>query len=111
MDDFFLLLLVLRNEFLGFIVWIPADPISDGKVIAHRNTDDGAKLHSLHCLPANSGTNLSLKQIDEALGDAAPLSIQRDALVALKCADHELLLPPILLQARSQCSRSHLGIN
>ena len=94
---FVLIFLGLWNQVFTFIVWIPADPVQEGKAIAHGNTNLGAKLNSSSCLAANNGTNLSLNQVDDAVGDAARLGVQQDALLAVQLADHEKLLPPMCL--------------
>jgi hypothetical protein len=57
---FVLIFLGLWNQVFTFIVWIPADPVQEGKAIAHGNTNLGAKLNSSSCVAANNGTNLSL---------------------------------------------------
>ena len=43
---FLLVFLSLRNQILRFIVWIPADPVQEGKAITHGDTNIGAKLKS-----------------------------------------------------------------
>jgi hypothetical protein len=48
----------------------------------------GAKLNRGSCLAANDGTNLPLNQVDNAVGDAARLGVQQDALLAVQLADH-----------------------
>ena len=37
---FLLVFLGLWNQFLGFIVWIPADPVQEGKAITHGDTKE-----------------------------------------------------------------------
>ena len=94
---FVLIFLGLWNQVFTFIVWIPTDPVQEGKAIAHGNTNLGAKLNSSSCLTANNGTNLSLNQVDDPIGDAARLGVQQNALLAVHLADHEKLLPPMCL--------------
>ena len=77
-----------------------------GKAILHRDADLGTKLNSRSCLAANNGTNMSLNQVDDAARDAARLGVQQDRLLSVQLADHEKLLPPVLLQARKACARS-----
>jgi len=94
-----------------FIVWIPADPVQEGKSIPHGNTNHGAKLHSSSCLATNNRTNLSLNQVDDTVGEAARRSVQQDTLLAVHLADHDKFVPPMRLQARKACPRGDEGID
>ena len=47
---------ITGNQIFGLIVWIPADPMQEGKTIPHRNTDLGPKLNSSSCLATNHGS-------------------------------------------------------
>jgi hypothetical protein len=62
---------------------IPTDPLEEGEGISHRNTNFGAKLNSSSCLFSDDGPNVALNQDDNAVGNAAWLSIQQDALLAI----------------------------
>jgi hypothetical protein len=75
---FLLVFLGLRDQVLRLIVRIPADPVQEGKAIPHRDTDLGPKLHSRSCVAANNGTNMSLNQVDNAIGDASSLGAQQN---------------------------------
>jgi len=85
----------LWDQIFGLIVRIPTDPVQEGKSIPHRDTDLGSKLNSRSCFAANNGANLSLNQVDDAVGDAARLGVQQDRLLSLQLADHEKLAPPM----------------
>ena len=80
--------------------------MQEGKAIPHRNTDFGAKLNSSACLAANHRPNLSLHQIDNAVGDAARLGVKQDGLLAVQLADHKQFAPPMGLQAGKHCARA-----
>jgi hypothetical protein len=54
---------------------------------------------------------LSLNQIHNAIGHAVRLGVQQHALLAVQCADHRKLVPPIGLQARKHCTRGDQGID
>lgn len=92
---FLLILLGLCNQIFGLIVWIPADPAQKGKAISHGDTNFGAKLNSSSYLAAKNGTNLPLNQVDDAVGDAARLSVKQDGLLAMQLADHKQFVPPM----------------
>jgi hypothetical protein len=109
--EFLLILLGLWNQVLGLIIWIPADPVQKSKAISHGDTNFGAKLNSSSCLAANNGTNLPLNQVDDAVGDAARLGVQQDALLAVQLADHEKFVPSMRHQARKPCPRSDQDID
>ena len=106
-----LVFLGLRDQVLRLIVRIPADPVQEGKAIPHRDTDLGPKLHSRSCLAANNGTNMSLNQVDNAIGDASRLGVQQDRLLSVQLADHEKLPPPMHLKSRKTCATGDQGIN
>jgi hypothetical protein len=84
--------------------------VQEGKAIPNRNTDFGAKLNSSPCLATHHGLNVSLNQVHDAVGHAAGLGIQQDALRAVKLTDHKELPPQMGLQARKSCTRSDQGI-
>ena len=94
-----------------FIVWIPADPVQEGKSIPHGNTNLGAKLNSSSCLATNNRTNLPLNQVDDTVGEAVRRSVQQDALLAVQLADHEKFVPIMHLQARKACPRGDQDID
>ncbi len=106
-----LVFLGLRDQVFRLIVRIPADPVQEGKTIPHRDTDLGPELHSRPCLAANNGTNMSLNQVDDAIGDATRLGMQQDGLLSVQLADHEQLSLPMRLKSRKPCTRSDQGIN
>jgi len=108
---FLLIFLGLWNQVVALIVWIPADPVQEGKAIPHGNTNFGAKLNSGSCFAANHRTNLSLNQVDDTVGDAARLGIVQDALLAVQLADHKKFVPPMRLKGRKPCPRSDQGID
>lgn len=108
---FLLVFLGLRNQVLTLIVRIPVDPVQERKAITHRDTDLGHKFHSLPCHAANNGTNISLNQVDDAIGDATRLGVQQDRLLSVQLADHEKLSPPMRLKSRKPCTRGDQGIN
>jgi hypothetical protein len=54
---------------------------------------------------------MSLNQVHNAIGHAARLGIQQDALLAVQLADHKKLVPPMGLQARKHCARGDQGID
>ena len=85
---FLLVFLGLWNQVLSFIVWIPADPVQEGKAITHGDTNLGAKLKSSSCLATSNGTNLSLNQVDDTVGHVARLGVKQDALLAVQLTDH-----------------------
>ena len=103
--------LSLWYQILRLIVRVPTDPVQECKSIPHRNTDLGSKLNSRSCFAANNGANLSLNQVDDAVGDAARLGVQQDRLLSLQLADHEKLAPPMGLQARKPCPGSNQGVD
>ena len=105
-----LIFLCLRDQVLRFIVWIPADPMQEGKAISHRDTDLGPKLHSSSCLATNNGADMSLNQVDDAVGHASRLGVQQDRLLSMQLADHEKLPPPMNLESRKACARGDQGI-
>ncbi len=82
-----------------------------GKAISHGDTNFGDKLNSSSCLAANNGTNLPLNQVDDAVGDAARLGVQQDALLAVQLTDHEKFMPPMRLQTRKPGPISDQGID
>ncbi len=96
---------VLRDQVLRLIVRIPANSVQEDKAIPLGNTDIGDKHHSRSCIAASNGTNMSLKQIDDAIGYATRLGVQQDRLLSVQLADHEKLLPPIRLKCRKPCTR------
>ena len=85
---FLLVTFGLWNQVLSFIVWIPADPVQEGKAITHGETNLGAKLKSNSWLATSNGTNLSLNQVVDTVGHAARLGVKQDALLAVKLTDH-----------------------
>jgi hypothetical protein len=54
---------------------------------------------------------VSLNQVDDAIGDAARLGVQQDALVTMQLADHEKFLPPMRLDARKACPGSDQSVD
>jgi hypothetical protein len=54
---------------------------------------------------------VSLNQVHNAIGYAARLGVQQDALLSVQLADHEQFLPPMGLQARKHGTRSDQGID
>ena len=81
------------------------------KAIPHRNTDFDAKLDSSSCIAANHRPNLSLQQVDDAVGDTARLGVKQDGLLAVQLADHKQFAPPMGLQAGKHCARGDQGID
>jgi hypothetical protein len=61
----------LGYQVISFIAGIPADPVQEGKVIAHKNTDLSAKINNTSCLATKNQSNMALNQIDDAVGHAA----------------------------------------
>ena len=106
-----LVFLSLWNQVFGLVVWIPADPVQEGKAVSHRHTNFGAKLNSSSRLASNNGPYVSLNQVHNAIRHAARLGVQQDALLAVQLADHEQFLPPMGLQARKHCTKSDQGID
>ena len=106
-----LVLLGLGNQVFSFVVWIPADPVQEGKAVPHGNTDLGAKLNSSSSLTTDNRSNMSLNQVDNAVGHAAAFGVQQDALLAVQLADHEQLVPPVSLQGRKACARRDQSID
>jgi len=84
-----LVLLGLCNQVISLIVWVPTNPVQEGKSIPDGNTNFGAKLNSSSCLATNNWSNMTLNQIDDAVGHAAVLGIEQDALLAVQLADHQ----------------------
>jgi hypothetical protein len=68
---FLLLLLGLRNQILRFVESVPADSMKEGKGITHRITDLRTKFTCGSCFATNDGSNVSLNQVEYAIGDAA----------------------------------------
>ncbi len=85
--------------------------MQEGKAIAHRNTDFGAKLNSSSCLAANNWSNLTLYQIDDPFGNAARFGVKQDGLLAVQLADHKQFGPPMGLQAGKRCTSGDQGID
>ncbi len=54
---------------------------------------------------------MSLDQVDDAIGDAARLGIEQDALLMVQLTDHEKFLPLMRLEARKECASSDQSIN
>ncbi len=106
-----LVFLGLWDQVLRLIVRIPTDPVQEGKSIPNRDTDFSPKLNSRSCLAANSGTNPSLNQVDDAVGNAAHLGIQQDRLLSVQLADYEKLPPPMRPKGRKPCARVDQGVN
>ena len=87
-----ILLLVLPglcNKVFSLVVWIPTDPAQEGKAVPHGNTDYGPKLNGSSYLTTNNRSNMSLNQVDNAVGHAAALGVEKDTLLAVRLADHE----------------------
>ena len=80
--------------------------MKEGKAILHGNTDLRTKFTCSSCFATNDRSNLSLYQVDDAIGDAARFSVEQDALLTVHLADHEKLLPPMRLEGRKACPGS-----
>ncbi|MCP9889145.1 hypothetical protein KBY96_14580 [Cyanobium sp. ATX 6A2] len=85
--------------------------MQESKAVPHRYTDLGTKLNISPCLAANHGPNVSLNQVHDAVGHAAGLGIQQDALLTVQLANNKELPPPMGLQARKHCPRGDQDIN
>ena len=79
--------------------------MKEGKAIPHRNTDLRTKFTCGSCFATNDGSNVSLTQVDDAIGDAVCIGTQHVALLAVQLADHEKFLPPMRIDARKACTR------
>jgi len=90
-----LVLLGLGNQVFSLVVWIPADPVQDGKSVPNGNTNLDPKLKSSFCLTTDNRSNMSLNKVDNAVGHAAGFEVEQDALLAVQLADHEQLVPPV----------------
>ena len=106
-----LVFLSLWNQVFGFVVWIPADPVQEGKAVSHRYTNFGAKLNSSSRLASNNGPYVSLNQVHNAIGHAARLGVKQDALLAVQLADHQQFLPPMGLCMCSGVGTSPAGLH
>jgi hypothetical protein len=106
-----LVFLGLWCQVFCFVVCIPADPVQDGKAVPNRNTGFGAKLNSSPCLATHHPPNVWLNQVHDAVGHAAGLGVQQDALLAVQLTDHKELPLPMALQSRKRCTRGDQGID
>ncbi len=85
--------------------------MKESKAIPHGNTDLRAEFTYGSCFATNDGSNVSLNKVDDAIGDAAHLGIEQDALLTVQLTDHEKFLPPMRLEARKACTRSDQSVN
>jgi hypothetical protein len=72
--------------------------VDEGEVIPQGNTNLGVKLNSSSRLSSDDWSNVSLNQVNNAVWNAACLSIQQDALLAAWFTDHKQFTPSIRLQ-------------
>jgi hypothetical protein len=105
-----LIVLDLLDQVLSLVVRIPADPMQESKAIPHIVTVS-PKLNSRFCLATNYGANLSLKQVHDAVRDAARLGDQQDHLLSVDLADYEKLPLPMHLKDRKFCARCDQDIH
>ncbi len=84
-----LVLLGLCNQVFSLVAWFPTDPVQKGKAVPRVNTDLGPKLNSSSCLATNNRPNMSLNQVDNAVGHAAAFGVEQDALLAVQLAGNE----------------------
>jgi hypothetical protein len=101
----------LRDQAFRLIVQVSPNPVQEGTVISHGDTDLGATLHSRPRLAANNGRNMSQNQIDDAIGDSTRIGIKHDRLLSVKLLDYENLLPRMRFNCRKPCTNGDQGIN
>jgi hypothetical protein len=85
--------------------------VEEGKAISYRNTNFGAKLNSSPRFSSDDGPNMTLNQVDNAVGNAACLSVQEDAVLSVWLTDHEQFMPSMRLQLRKSCLICDQGVN
>jgi hypothetical protein len=95
---------ILLLVFLGLSMQV-------GQAVSHRNTNFYTKFNCSSRFTTNHWPYLSLNQVHNAIGHAARLGVQQDALLAVQLADHKKLVPPMSLQARKRCTRGDQGID
>jgi hypothetical protein len=62
---------------------IPANSVQEGKPIPYRNADLCAEFNGGSCLATNDGTNLSLNQVHNSVGNATRNAVEQNALLAV----------------------------
>jgi hypothetical protein len=66
----------LWNQILRLIARIPANSVQEGKTIPYRNNDLNAEFKGGPCLATNDGTDLSLNQVHNSVGNPTRITVE-----------------------------------